>query len=49
MATVHPSSLLRIEDDAERKDAIRVFVRELREVAAVLGNGSGPEEEQSPP
>ena len=36
MATVHPSSLLRIEDDAARKDAIRVFVRELREVAAVL-------------
>lgn len=37
MATVHPSSLLRIEDDAERKDAIRLFVRELREVAAALG------------
>ena len=37
MATVHPSSLLRIEDDAERKDAIRTFVRELRQVAAVLG------------
>jgi DNA polymerase len=39
MATVHPSSLLRIEDDAERKDAIRQFVRELRKVAAVLGEG----------
>ena len=36
MATVHPSSLLRIEDDAERKDAIREFVRELRKVAEVL-------------
>jgi uracil-DNA glycosylase family protein len=36
MATVHPSSLLRIEDDALRKAAIREFVRELREVAAVL-------------
>jgi hypothetical protein len=35
-ATVHPSSLLRIEDDAERKDAIRTFVRELRKVATVL-------------
>ena len=45
MATVHPSSLLRIEDDAERKDAIRHFVRELRQVAAVLGNGSAPEQE----
>ena len=37
MATVHPSSLLRIEDDAERKEAIRVFVRELRKVALVIG------------
>ena len=36
MATVHPSSLLRIEDDAERKDAIREFVRELRQVAEVI-------------
>ena len=26
MATVHPSSLLRIEEDGERKDAIRQFV-----------------------
>jgi DNA polymerase len=42
MATVHPSSLLRIEDDALRKDAIRTFVRELRQVAAVLGEGSQP-------
>jgi DNA polymerase len=36
MATVHPSSLLRIEDDDERKAAIRAFVRELAEVAALL-------------
>jgi uracil-DNA glycosylase len=36
MATVHPSSLLRIEDDDERKAAIREFVRELRLVAEVL-------------
>jgi uracil-DNA glycosylase len=43
MATVHPSSLLRIEDDAERKDAIREFVRELRQVAAVLGDRSPSE------
>jgi DNA polymerase len=47
MATVHPSSLLRIEDDAERKDAIRQFVRELRQVAAVLADVSGSEPEQS--
>jgi len=44
MATVHPSSLLRIEDDAERKDAIRQFVRELRKVAAVLGESSSGSE-----
>jgi hypothetical protein len=44
---VHPSSLLRIEDDAERKDAIRQFVRELRQVAAVLGEGSPSEREDS--
>jgi uracil-DNA glycosylase len=36
MATVHPSSLLRIEDDKERKAAIRVFVAELAKVAKVL-------------
>ena len=36
MATVHPSSLLRIEDDAQRKDAIREFVRELRKIAEIL-------------
>jgi DNA polymerase len=36
MATIHPSALLRIEDDAERKAAIRVFVAELRKVAGVL-------------
>ena len=36
MATVHPSSLLRIEDEKERKAAIRVFVTELRKVAQTL-------------
>jgi uracil-DNA glycosylase family protein len=36
MATVHPSSLLRIEEDAARKDAIREFVRELRKIAEVM-------------
>jgi uracil-DNA glycosylase len=36
MATIHPSALLRIEDDQERKAAIRTFVAELRKVADVL-------------
>jgi len=49
MATVHPSSLLRIEDDTERKDAIRRFVRELRQVAAVLGEAGSPPQEQGAP
>ena len=48
MATVHPSSLLRIEDDTERKDAIRQFVRELRQVAAALGEGRGAERQPNP-
>jgi DNA polymerase len=47
MATVHPSSLLRIEDDGERKEAIRQFVRELRQIAALLGQGSPSEREES--
>lgn len=37
MATIHPSALLRIEDEAERNAAIRTFVAELRKVAEVLG------------
>lgn len=36
MATIHPSALLRIEDDAERKAAIRTFVAELRKAAQAL-------------
>jgi DNA polymerase len=36
MATLHPSALLRIEDDQERKAAIRTFVAELRKVAEAL-------------
>jgi len=48
MATVHPSSLLRIEDDAERKEAIREFVRELRKVAAVIRDETSPEEKERP-
>jgi len=38
MVTVHPSSLLRIEDDALRKDSIRQFVRELRLIPEVLSS-----------
>jgi uracil-DNA glycosylase len=36
MATIHPSALLRIEEDQERKAAIRTFVAELRKVADIL-------------
>ena len=48
MATVHPSSLLRIEDDGERKEAIRVFVRELRKIAAVIRDGSESASDEDP-
>lgn len=41
-ATVHPSSLLRIEDDESRKAAIREFVKDLRKIAEVIGEGPGP-------
>jgi DNA polymerase len=36
MATLHPSALLRIGDDAERKAAIRTFVADLRKVAQLF-------------
>ena len=48
MATVHPSSLLRIEDDGERKEAIRVFVRELRKIAAVIRDRSESASDEDP-
>ena len=35
-ATVHPSSILRIDDDDERRQARRDFVRDLRKVAERL-------------
>jgi uracil-DNA glycosylase len=35
-ATVHPSSLLRIDDEGERREARREFVRDLRRVAKRL-------------
>jgi uracil-DNA glycosylase len=36
-ATVHPSSILRIDDDDERRQARKDFVRDLRNVAERLG------------
>jgi uracil-DNA glycosylase len=36
-ATVHPSSILRIDDDAERRQARREFVNDLRRVAKRVG------------
>jgi hypothetical protein len=37
MVTVHPSSILRSRDDAERQEAYRGFVADLEVVAAELG------------
>jgi DNA polymerase len=39
MVTVHPSSILRSRDDADRQEAYRAFVADLRVVAAELGTG----------
>ena len=36
MATVHPSSLLRIEDRAAQQEAVRAFTDDLRKIAEVL-------------
>jgi uracil-DNA glycosylase len=36
-ATVHPSSILRIDDEAERRQARRDFVNDLRRVAKRIG------------
>jgi uracil-DNA glycosylase len=36
MVTVHPSSILRARDDAERRAAYRAFVEDLEQVAAAL-------------
>lgn len=36
VATVHPSSILRAPDEAARKDQMRAFVRDLKQVASLL-------------
>ncbi len=36
LATVHPSSILRAPDDESRHEALRLFVQDLRKVAAVI-------------
>jgi DNA polymerase len=42
VATVHPSSILRAQDDEERRIAMRAFVDELRGVAGLLKGGRQP-------
>ena len=39
--TVHPSALLRIEDDRERHTAYRQFVADLKMAAAAISDGGG--------
>jgi DNA polymerase len=36
LVTVHPSSILRVPDDAARKEALRLFVADLRAAAKIL-------------
>ena len=40
MATVHPSSILRAPDEETRHREMELFVRDLRQVAPLLRNGS---------
>ena len=40
--TVHPSSILRAPDDAGRREAMRLFVRDLKKIARVLGRPGRP-------
>jgi hypothetical protein len=37
LATVHPSSILRVEDDSERETAMDGMVADLRKVSEILG------------
>jgi uracil-DNA glycosylase len=39
LATVHPSSILRARDDAERVAAMEAFIGDLRPVARLLASG----------
>jgi DNA polymerase len=36
-ATVHPSSILRAQDDGTRRSEMEAFVRDLRTVATAIG------------
>lgn len=38
LVTVHPSSLLRLRDDADRHAAFRVFVADLHAAAELAGS-----------
>jgi len=41
LVTVHPSSILRAPDDAARREAYVMFVRDLQQVATALGTSPG--------
>lgn len=41
LATVHPSSILRARDEAERREAYATFAADLRAAAELLESGSG--------
>ena len=40
--TVHPSSILRAPDEGARREAMRLFVRDLKKIARVLGRADRP-------
>src|SRR5919206_3536396 len=40
--TVHPSYLLRLQDDASKKEGFRAFVEDLRRIRSLADNDNGP-------
>ena len=42
LITVHPSALLRLRDETERREAYGAFVRDLRSVARIVGRPAEP-------
>jgi DNA polymerase len=41
VVTIHPSALLRIEDEADKREAYRAFVRDLKRAAALMRKRAG--------
>ena len=42
LITVHPSSLLRLRDEKDKREAYATFVQDLRSIAPIAGRPAGP-------